>query len=101
MRSIMILIALATVTLSAGCQQPSSEDAAATLQIKAPPKGPSKAKIDISCGSNTYTISTGSNSGSCFAHQGGGTCTDGNNTANVKCGHGCATSTGSGSCTGK
>ncbi|UBF25360.1 hypothetical protein K9N68_27750 [Kovacikia minuta CCNUW1] len=72
-----------------------------------PTKKPSKATLDVKCGGNTFTISTGNDQGTCTATPpgsgggGGGACSDGSgNTASVSCDTGCSGATGSGSCSG-
>lgn len=70
------------------------------------PPPPSKATLDVKCGDDTYTISTGNDAGSCGATApgkgggGGGSCSDGTNGASANCDTGCVSSAGSGSCTG-
>ncbi len=71
------------------------------------PLPPQFATIDVSCGADTFTISTGNDSGTCTATApgsgggGGGTCTDGSgNSASVDCDTGCTSASGAGSCSG-
>lgn len=72
-----------------------------------PTQGPSRATIDVKCGANSFTISTGNDQGACTFKPpgsgggGGGSCSDGNgNSASVSCDTGCSSATGSGSCSG-
>ncbi len=62
------------------------------------------AKISVTCGSNTYTLDTGNNSGECSVSTVGGSCDDGKgNSAALNCQdfptNPCTVSSGSGSCT--
>jgi hypothetical protein len=66
--------------------------------------GVSQATVDLVCGGNTYTVSTGNKSGECKTGGNGnnGICDDGRgNSAEVNCSSGCASAKGSGSCTVK
>ena len=73
--------------------------------IRARPRT-SRTNLDVNCGSEKYTISTGTEGGNCSVTApgsgggGGGICADGNNGASVSCDTGCVSSSGSGSCTG-
>jgi hypothetical protein len=95
------LVLVAVSLLGVGCKsEPKLEtDTSASLGIKAVPKKPSRAKIDVTCGKNTYTLDTGTGNGSCTAGVGAGTCGDGDNKAAVNCDYGCTYASGSGTCT--
>lgn len=71
------------------------------------PAPPAKATLDVQCGAKTYTISTGTDSGTCTATPpgtgggGGGGCHDSHgNAAAASCDTGCTSSSGAGSCIG-
>ena len=91
----------------AKCIVDTAREASAAGGFTVGPPRPVQALLDVRCGGDTYTISTGTDGGACTATPpgtnggGGGTCDDGQgNTANVSCDTGCVSSTGSGSCTG-
>jgi hypothetical protein len=64
--------------------------------------GVAYASIDLTCGNNTYTVTTGNNHGQCKSGGNGNNaiCDDGHgNGAEVLCSSGCTSSSGSGACT--
>jgi hypothetical protein len=66
--------------------------------------GVAYASVDLKCGDTTYTVSTGNNRGSCTSGGNGqyASCDDGNGSGAIAyCTSGCASSSGSGSCTAK
>jgi hypothetical protein len=59
-----------------------------------------KASVTLDCGGGkTFKISTGSNTGECQLSAGFAACSDGGLVSSARCGDGCITAQGSGSCT--
>ncbi len=61
----------------------------------------SKAGTTLNCGTNSFHVQTGTNSGTCTTNYAEGTvsCADGANKATAKCVSGCGNTSGAGDCT--